>query len=171
MSKDIWTMTSIQQSHHISQNKDIEKTNNMTFETLKKLIDREFDRFDTIPEIHEGVEYLLALYDKELETEKKLTPSNPIYIPRHNENLCGGIPDKVPYGTICPCNPANGGSGICGCTMGNQMVDNPAKYGQPKVNFNTTTSDTYKIDENFPGTITNTGTYEAKRDLNIKATM
>lgn len=30
---------------------------------------------------------------------------------------------KVPYGTICSCNPANGGSGICGCIMGNQLVD------------------------------------------------
>ncbi len=30
--------------------------------------------------------------------------------------------DLVPYHTICGCNPANGGSGICGCIMGNQMV-------------------------------------------------
>lgn len=30
--------------------------------------------------------------------------------------------DLVPYHTICGCNPANGGSGICGCTMANQMV-------------------------------------------------
>jgi hypothetical protein len=30
--------------------------------------------------------------------------------------------DMVPYHTICGCNPANGGSGICGCVMGNQMV-------------------------------------------------
>jgi hypothetical protein len=30
--------------------------------------------------------------------------------------------DFVPYNTICPCNPANGGSGVCGCTMANQMV-------------------------------------------------
>jgi hypothetical protein len=31
--------------------------------------------------------------------------------------------EKVPYASICPCNPLNGGSGICGCTMGNTMVD------------------------------------------------
>ncbi len=43
--------------------------------------------------------------------------------------------DKVPYGTICSCNPANGGSGICGCIMANQMVD-PDHYG--KTNFTTT---------------------------------
>lgn len=30
---------------------------------------------------------------------------------------------KVPYNTLCSCNPANGGDGICGCTMGNKMVD------------------------------------------------
>ena len=30
---------------------------------------------------------------------------------------------KVPYSTICSCNPANGGSGMCGCVIGNQMVD------------------------------------------------
>jgi hypothetical protein len=31
--------------------------------------------------------------------------------------------NKVPYSTICSCHPANGGSGICGCIMGNQLVD------------------------------------------------
>ena len=30
--------------------------------------------------------------------------------------------NEVPYSEICSCNPKNGGSGICGCTMGNQMV-------------------------------------------------
>ena len=30
--------------------------------------------------------------------------------------------DLVPYHTICGCNPANGGSGICWCIMANQMV-------------------------------------------------
>lgn len=105
----------------------------MTFETLKKLIDREFDRFDTIPEIHEGVEYLLSVYEKEMLPDY----TRPVLgVP--NQCDWNGIPDKVPYGTICPCNPANGGSGICGCIMGNQMVDNPAKYGQPKTNFTTT---------------------------------
>lgn len=31
-------------------------------------------------------------------------------------------PDQVPYNELCSCNPKNGGSGICGCTMGNKMV-------------------------------------------------
>ena len=30
--------------------------------------------------------------------------------------------DMVPYHTICGCNPANGGNGICGCVLANQMV-------------------------------------------------
>lgn len=42
---------------------------------------------------------------------------------------------KVPYGTVCPCNPANGGSGICGCDMGDTLID-PAML--TKTNFSTT---------------------------------
>ena len=30
--------------------------------------------------------------------------------------------ERVPYSEICPCNPKNGGSGICGCVMGNKLV-------------------------------------------------
>lgn len=45
-------------------------------------------------------------------------------------NLKGMInsePDEVKYGSICSCNPINGGSGICGCINGNKMVPNPKK--------------------------------------------
>jgi hypothetical protein len=35
--------------------------------------------------------------------------------------------EKVPYYTICSCNPFNGGSGLCGCIIPNQMVD-PTSY-------------------------------------------
>lgn len=37
-------------------------------------------------------------------------------------------PDEVPYSEICPCNPKNGGNGICGCVLPNKMVPNPKKY-------------------------------------------
>ncbi len=39
-------------------------------------------------------------------------------------NLTVAVPndDLVPYHTICGCNPANGGNGVCGCIMANQMV-------------------------------------------------
>jgi hypothetical protein len=36
-----------------------------------------------------------------------------------------GPNDLVPYGTLCGCNPANGGNGICGCTMANELVPRP----------------------------------------------
>ncbi len=47
---------------------------------------------------------------------------------REKYNGTFGEPDEVPYGEICSCNPKNGGSGICGCVMGNRMVQNPKKY-------------------------------------------
>lgn len=40
-----------------------------------------------------------------------------------------GDDDMVPYGEICSCNPKNGGSGICGCVMGNTMVPRKRGYG------------------------------------------
>lgn len=38
------------------------------------------------------------------------------------------VPDMVPYHTVCSCSKENGGGGICGCVMPNQMVPNPKKY-------------------------------------------
>jgi hypothetical protein len=32
------------------------------------------------------------------------------------------------YYEICPCNPANGGNGICGCIMGDQLIDDTKSY-------------------------------------------
>ena len=49
-------------------------------------------------------------------------------------------PNKVPYSTICSCNPANGGNGICGCTIPNTMVDNPHILKTTTGGLNTTTS-------------------------------
>lgn len=57
-------------------------------------------------------------------------------------DLCKTEPDEVPYGEICSCNPKNGGSGICGCVMGNRMVQNPKKYNSSKFDYITTTSTT-----------------------------
>jgi len=57
-------------------------------------------------------------------------------------------PDEVPYGETCSCHPKNGGSGICGCVMGNKMVPNPRKYGQAKTNFVSTTDLIITIDKN-----------------------
>jgi len=38
--------------------------------------------------------------------------------------------DKVPYSSICGCNPKNGGSGICNCVIGNKLVDKPKRFGE-----------------------------------------
>ena len=65
-------------------------------------------------------------------------------IPTWDKSHPGGFslslePDEVPYGSICSCNPTNGGSGICGCTIGsNRMVSNPKKYGNGLISNITT---------------------------------
>lgn len=102
----------------------------MTKETLKKLIEVEFERCKTISQFKDEVFRLIDLYESEqnIITQKTIIP------------LVYGEPDEVPYGSICGCNPANGGSGVCGCIMGNKMVPNPKKYGYPKTNISTTTN-------------------------------
>jgi len=55
--------------------------------------------------------------------------------------------EKIPYHTICNCNPAKGGSGICGCSIGSNMIDNPNSV-------NITTGSNMGISD-----ITTTGTY------------
>ena len=57
-------------------------------------------------------------------------------------DLCKTEPDEVPYSEICSCSPKNGGSGICGCVMGNRMVQNPKKYNSSTFDYITTTSTT-----------------------------
>ena len=91
----------------------------MTVETLKSLIEHEFDRVSTISEFKQEVFRLLDLFEYE-----HVAPS---YIP--NYYLSYEESDEVPYSSICGCNPKNGGSGVCGCTLGNTMVKNPKKYG------------------------------------------
>ena len=59
----------------------------------------------------------------------------------YNGNFGG--PDEVPYSQICSCNPSNGGSGMCGCIMGNQMVKNPKKYGSNTTTFTNFNMKTY----------------------------
>ena len=62
---------------------------------------------------------------------------------KENYNGKFGEPDEVPYGQICSCNPSNGGSGMCGCIMGNQMVKNPKKYGSNTTTFTNFNMKTY----------------------------
>jgi hypothetical protein len=79
-------------------------------------------------------------FKKQLDALEKI--QDDISIP-HDENIptwdkshSGGFsigsissePDEVSYASICSCNPKNGGSGLCGCIMGNEMIPNPKKY-------------------------------------------
>jgi len=75
----------------------------MKTQVLKSLIDFELDQMR---------EKLHKLIDMHTEAQSDSTPA-PVF---HTNG-------KVPYYTICSCNPENGGSGICGCTVGNTMVD------------------------------------------------
>ena len=100
----------------------------MKIETLKKLIAKTCDDIsqdnyglttDAVAQIREEIFKLIDLYEEDRTSEvNNFTP----------QTILVGLPDEVPYGSICPCNPANGGSGICGCVMGNRMVPNPKKY-------------------------------------------
>ena len=104
----------------------------MTIETLKNLIEVEFERSTNISHFKSNVFRLIDLYESDRE--------KPISLPGycgHTLTIPCGIPDEVPYGEICPCNPKNGGNGICGCVMGNKMVLNPKKYGGITTTTNT----------------------------------
>ena len=92
----------------------------------------------------------LKSYEKVIETQTPKYPFGDILtIPcgtKPIEDHLSKLPDEVPYGTICSCNPSNGGSGICGCIMGNKMVPNPKKYGNNN-GYTTTTTGTYSWDD------------------------
>jgi DNA-directed RNA polymerase subunit RPC12/RpoP len=91
-------------------------------------------------------EYYPCKEDIFLQTYEKVEDTN---IQKNNSigiiTIPCGTPDKVPYNTICNCNPINGGSGICGCTIGNTMVNNPKH-----ININATTTSTAFYPNNNP---------------------
>jgi hypothetical protein len=94
----------------------------MNKKTLKSLINFEFEKSESKEDFKEEVFRLIDLYELD-----NLRSSDPLPIELN-------LPTEVPYGVICSCNPSNGGSGICGCVMGNKMVPNP------KLNSTTSTS-------------------------------
>jgi hypothetical protein len=103
----------------------------LVLETERKSLDRDILVLETEREA----------FKKQLDTLEKIQDDRSIphdetipNIPTWDKSHPGGFslssePDEVPYGSICFCNPTNGGSGICGCIMGNKMVPNPKKYG------------------------------------------
>jgi hypothetical protein len=111
-------------SHIKSLDRDI-----LVLETERKAFKKQLDALETIQ------------YDKSIphdENTQSWDKNNPGGFSISSE------PDEVLYGSICSCNPKNGGSGICGCIMGNTMVPNPKKYGNEKFGKLTTnlTTDT-----------------------------
>jgi hypothetical protein len=89
-------------------------------------------------------------YKKQLETLEAIDGDRSV---PHQENVPAltfpfltDEPDEVPYHSICSCNPKNGGSGICGCIMGNKMVRNPKKYLTTLGTANTSTITRNHID-------------------------
>lgn len=77
----------------------------MTKETLKKLIEVEFDRVLTISEFKQEVFRLIDLYDVDNLPTLQFMNNNP-----------------VKFGDICSCNPSNGGDGICRCSMNSKTI-------------------------------------------------
>ena len=114
----------------------------MKIETLKTLIEDTFKNDnlmvvmpgDTII-LQKKIMKVLELYEND--TIQYIPTSFPI-----------GEPDEVPYASICGCKPSRGGSGVCGCMMGNTMVPNPRKY-----NKNTIYSTTTQLKTNSNGKI------------------
>ena len=97
----------------------------MKIETLKALIIREINLLVDEDELVEAISDILDLYEKDNETSTYPDWSKPT-APYKNPYVLE-IKTQT-YGDICPCNPKNGGSGICGCTIGNQIVGQPVYY-------------------------------------------
>lgn len=91
----------------------------MKSETLKELIEVEFERCETISQFKTEVFRLIDLYESDTQI-KNISLGN-------SYSHINGVPnsDKVYVFEICACNPKNGGTGICGCVIGNNLVNKP----------------------------------------------
>jgi hypothetical protein len=108
----------------------------MKFETLKLLVEKikltSLSRDEASIQLQEAIEKamieqfieLLDIYEKDNQ-ELEPTDNNIPIVPQPPFDRIGDTRDNglVPYGTLCSCNPANGGSGICGCVIANKLVD------------------------------------------------
>lgn len=100
--------------------------------TLKKLIHEAARGVETKEDLLTAVLNLIELY----ETDGPVPAPQPLQRFRDYTPVSG---ERVPYHTICSCNPANGGSGVCGCVMGNMLVD-PLPRTQFKQEWQSTSS-------------------------------
>ena len=97
----------------------------MKTETLKRLIKEAASRAGSVDDLLGETLSLIQLYEDDQETPARQIPQLPNKQLRDFRDWIPvkGNSDLVPYHTICSCNPANGGNGICGCVIGNKMVD------------------------------------------------
>jgi hypothetical protein len=97
----------------------------MKTETLKRLIKEAASRAKDVDELLDETLLLIQIYEDDQETSSRQIPQLPNKQLRDFRDWIPvkGNPGLVPYHTICSCNPANGGSGICGCVIANKMVD------------------------------------------------
>lgn len=77
----------------------------MKLEILKKLILAEFETSNDKDKVISKIFDLLELYENDKEENYTL----------------------IPYHHLCGCNPENGGSGVCGCNIGNIFIKSTYK--------------------------------------------
>jgi hypothetical protein len=92
----------------------------MKIETLKTLIELIPSNSNDGDFVKEHVLKYIDLFEKDQELKQQF-----LNYPAGVRGFDPTEPLEVRYGEVCSCNPKNGGSGICGCTMGNTMVRNP----------------------------------------------
>jgi hypothetical protein len=98
----------------------------MKLSTLKQLIKNLGESAKDKDELLINIINLIELYEKDnLENDKPVfpTPTKPYENPyqrRIEDRICD---TKVTFGDLCPCNPKYGGSGVCNCSMGNELVN------------------------------------------------
>jgi len=92
----------------------------MKIETLKILVLDTINRDQVLDdETVQYVEALFDLYEKDNEGMGLPFPSFPTLITDSQ---------PVRYGDLCSCNPKNGGDGICGCIMANEIVNTDSPH-------------------------------------------
>ena len=97
----------------------------MTKETLKQLIEVEYQRSNSTFQFKQEVLRLIDLYEQ----DKPFTPTPGFTLeelPYKDLNtnyykMYYNTPPKS-YFDLCSCNPKNGGSGVCGCVLGHPVT-------------------------------------------------
>ena len=97
----------------------------MTIDNLRVLIKDVFDNSTDIKEIESSVFDMIRLYEITYNLDSMFIKDRYEYKENNYLNI------------NCGCNPENGGNGICGCVIGNEMLPNPKTY-QGTISTNTT---------------------------------